>query len=87
MQKINKSFYIITSIILALSLITLWHYISYKKDTSINSIVELTTINSPSFSVAWHEKRLRDNKTLKYSAYPEMQSADRLSFIYGAKHE
>jgi len=87
MQNINKSFHIITSIILVLSLITLWHYIPLKKDTSINSIVELTTINSPSFSVAWHEKRLRDSKTLRYSAYPEMQSADRLSFIYGAEHE
>jgi len=37
--------------------------------------------------VAWHEKRLREAKSLKYSPYPEMPTADRLSFIYGEEHE
>jgi hypothetical protein len=87
MQNINKSFYIITSLILGLSLINLWHYIFLKQDTSIQSVVELTNINSPCFSVAWHEERLREDKSLKYSPYPEMPTADRLSFIYGEEHE
>ncbi len=83
MKNIEKTFYIITFFILSLFMIVFYHYIFFSRDETIDNIVKLTTINSPSFCVSWHEERLRDNKKFIYSPYPEMPSADRLTFIYG----
>jgi len=85
MQTINKNFFILTLVVLSLLLITLWHYVAFehKKSTqSLQNLVKLTTLNSPAFSVAWHEERLRNHQALRYAPYPEMPTADRLTFIY-----
>ena len=86
MQTIDKSFYITIFFIITLLLISLQHYIFFDRDTKTKDLVNLIGINSPAFSVAWHENRLRD-RALKYPAYPEMPTADRLTFVYGEEHE
>jgi len=49
-------------------------------------VVKLTAINSTVYNVAWHEERIRQNKRLIYSPYPEMSTADRLTFVYGERY-
>lgn len=89
MQKINKNFSIIIFFILTLLLLALFHYIFFDREatqSSINSVVKLTAINSTVYNVAWHEERIRQNKRLIYSPYPEMSTADRLTFVYGERY-
>jgi hypothetical protein len=85
MQTINKTFFITILLIFVLLIVTLLHYIFFDRDSvnnKIDSIVGLTTINSPAYSTSWHEQRLRGDEPLHYSPYPEMPTADRLTFIY-----
>jgi hypothetical protein len=86
MQKIDKTFYLIIIFISSLFLISIGNFLLYKQDNKSIALTKITTINSLAFSVAWHENRLRD-RPLKYPPYPEMPTADRLTFIYGAKSE
>lgn len=79
-----REFYILLALLL-ISLTVISTHSLYTRSKSHDKsliITRLTNISAPSLSVAYYEPRVLYSEQASNPAYPQMQSIERMSFVY-----
>ncbi len=80
-----KEFIMSASIILLMMSFVFIHYLLNNFNSSMSSlesIVTITNFSSPSLSVSYYEPRVLLHENMLNPAYPQMQTINKMDFIY-----
>ena len=80
-----KQFFTLVLFLVLLVTVVAVHYVTHdgaKQNSDLSTIVTITKLSSPSFSVAYYEPRvfLYDEKA--NPAYPQMQTMNKMDLVY-----
>ena len=84
-RLVVKQFLVSVSLLLILSGGMFLHYAANKRSAGqqeLRILVGLTDIRTPSLSTSYYEPRVRSCQEAQNPAYPQMQTINRMDFVY-----